>query len=139
MGFSEKLEALMEEKDISQTKLSELTGIGKSSISQYVSGKNKPSEKRRKQIASALDMPEDYFEEYEPDVLSGDESAINMPIPLVAKLMGKSREWVTKGLQDGIFPWGYAVKLRKWSYFVSSAKFEEFTGIRVPIKRCKEG
>lgn len=135
MGFAEKLESLMEERNISQTELSELTGVGKSSISQYVSGKNRPSESRRKQIASALGVPEDYFEQYEPDVITGDKSAINMPIPLVAKLMGKSKEWVAKGLQDGVFPWGYAVKLTQWSYFVSSVKFEEYTGIRVPIKR----
>lgn len=125
----------MEERDISQTGLSELTGIGKSSISQYLSGKNRPPEKRRRQIAAALGAPEDYFEEFEPDMITGEESAVNLPVTLVARLMGKSREWVTRGLQEGVFPWGYAVKLTEWSYFVSSVKFEEYTGIRVPVKR----
>ena len=47
MAFAEKLQELMIEQDISQTQLSEMTGIGRSSISQYLSGKNEPSKARR--------------------------------------------------------------------------------------------
>ena len=49
----------------------------------------------------------------------------------VSKLLGKSYNWVTKGLQDGVFPWGYAVKLKKWSYYINPEKFEEHTGIKL--------
>ena len=48
--------------------------------------------------------------------------------------MGKSIQFVAKGLQDGVFPWGYAVKMKDWSYFISSVKFTEYTGIKVPIR-----
>lgn len=51
MTFSEKLKNLMSELGLSQSKLSDLTGIGKSSISQYLSGKNEPSKDRKKEIA----------------------------------------------------------------------------------------
>ena len=47
MKFADKLQSLMTERGISQAKLSELTGIGKSSISQYLSGKNQPTVQRR--------------------------------------------------------------------------------------------
>lgn len=47
MSFAEKLKVLMGELDLSQSKLSDLTGIGKSSISQYLSGKNEPSKDRK--------------------------------------------------------------------------------------------
>jgi DNA-binding XRE family transcriptional regulator len=133
MSFAEKLKNLMKELGISQAKLSNLTGIGKSSISQYLSGKNEPSEARKKEIALALGVQEDYFQQFEPIVKIARNNAINVPVPLIAKLMGKSKEWVTQGLRDGVFPWGYAVKLTKWSYFISSVKFTEYTGIEIPM------
>lgn len=71
MTFSEKLKNLMSELGLSQSKLSDLTGIGKSSISQYLSGKNEPSKDRKtfadvpakiqdkvKEVLIDLDCPE---------------------------------------------------------------------------------
>ena len=125
MTFSEKLKNLMSELGLSQSKLSDLTGIGKSSISQYLSGKNEPSKDRKKEIARTLGVQDDYFEQH--------GSAINVPVPLIARLMGKSKEFVMQGLRDGVFPWGYAVKMKNWSYFISSVKFTEYTGIEIPV------
>lgn len=49
-----------------------------------------------------------------------------------ANLMNVSEQFIRIGLQRGIFPWGYAVKLStKWTYFISVHKFEEYTGINV--------
>ena len=131
MIFAEKLNRLMKETGLTQTKLSELTGIGKSSISQYLSGKNEPSEARKKEIAKALGVQEDYFQKFEVAAIISKNSCVNLPVPVAAKLMGKSKEWIMQGLRDGVFPWGYAVKLTRWSYFISSAKFTEYTGIEV--------
>lgn len=113
MNFAEKLKTLMKELDISQSKLSELTGIGKSSISQYLSGKNEPSETRKKEIALALGVQEDYFRQFEPAATISKDACVNVPVPLAASLMGKSKEWIMQGLRDGVFPWGYGVKLTK--------------------------
>lgn len=134
MSFAEKLKVLMSELDLSQSKLSDLTGIGKSSISQYLSGKNEPSKDRKKEIARTLGVQENYFEQFETAATVQHDSAVNVPVPLIASLMGKSKEWVMQGLRDGVFPWGYGVKMTKWSYFISSVKFTEFTGIEVPLK-----
>lgn len=134
MSFAEKLKNLMKELDISQSKLSHLTGIGKSSISQYLAGKNEPSKNRKIKIALALGVQEDYFEMFQPTAtVQQHDEVVNLPVTLVAKLMRKSKEWVMQGLRDGVFPWGYAVKLTKWSYFISSVKFTEYTGIKVPV------
>lgn len=133
MSFAEKLKALMKELDLSQSKLSDLTGIGKSSISQYLSGKNEPSKDRKKEIARKLGVQEDYFDTFEAAATVQHDDVVNLPISLVAKLMKKSKEWVMQGLRDGVFPWGYAVKLTNWSYFISSVKFTEHTGIKVPM------
>lgn len=131
MTFAEKLKNLMRDLDLSQSKLSDLTGIGKSSISQYLSGKNEPAKERKKEIARALGVQEDYFERFEPAATV--QGVVNLPVPLAAKLMKKSKGWVMQGLRDGVFPWGYAVKLTDWSYFISSVKFTEYTGIEIPM------
>lgn len=133
MSFADKLKNLMKELDLIQSKLSELTGISKSSISQYLSGKNEPSKERKQEIARALGVQETYFEMFEPAATVQHDGVVNVPVPLIAKLMGKSKEWVMQGLRDGVFPWGYAVKLTKWSYFISSVKFTEYTGMKVPM------
>ena len=132
MAFAEKLQELMIEQDISQTQLSELTVIGRSSISQYLSGKNEPSKARRQAIARTFHLQDNYFEKFD-DIPDAQTVVLNLPVALAAKLMGKSRDWVTRGLQDGVFPWGYAVKMKDWSYFISSVKFTEYTGIEVPV------
>lgn len=132
MSFAEKLKNLMKELDISQSKLSDLTGIGKSSISQYLSGKNEPSDARKKEIALALGVQEDYFKQFEPAATVQKKSVINLPVKVAARLMHKKENFVYQGLRDGVFPWGYAVKTKDWSYFISSVKFTEYTGIEVP-------
>lgn len=134
MSFAEKLNNLMIELDLSQSKLSNLTGVGKSSISQYLSGKNEPSKDRKKEIARKLGVQEDYFDTFETAATVQHDGVFNLPVTLAAKLMGKSKEWVKQGLRDGVFPWGYAVKLTNWSYFISSVKFTEYTGIKVSLK-----
>ena len=56
----------------------------------------------------------------------------NVPVAVAAKLMNKNVEFLYMGLQQGIFTFGYAVKTStKYSYFISSVKFEEYTGIKV--------
>lgn len=133
MSFAEKLKKLMFELNISQAQVSKLTGIGKSSISQYLSGKNEPSKNRKREIALALGVDGEYFNQFESKTIIQNNSVTNVPVSVVAALMGKSKEWVMQGLRDGVFPWGYAVKLTKWSYYISSVKFTEYTGIKIPM------
>ena len=131
--FAERLKYAMEQADLKQSALSEQAGISKAAISQYLSGKNEPSKDRKKEIARTLGVQDDYFEQFEPAATVQHDGVVNLPVPLAAKLMKKSKEWVMQGLRDGVFPWGYAVKLTNWSYFISSVKFTEYTGIEVPL------
>jgi len=135
MKFQDKLKHVMKETNTTAAQLSAMTGIGKSSISQYLSGKNEPSKERQRDIAIALGIQEDYFDMFlPPSEIVIQRGCVNLPVTVAAKLMGKSPKWVAKGLQDGVFPWGYAVHTTGWSYFISSVKFEEYTGIKVPFK-----
>lgn len=54
MTFADKLKNLMRDLELTQSKLSEITGISKPNISQYVSGKHEPSKDRKREIARAL-------------------------------------------------------------------------------------
>lgn len=53
-----------------------------------------------------------------------------MKIVEVAKILGKSPEYVRVGLQLGRLPFGTAVKVsdKKWSYHVSEKLFKEYMG-----------
>lgn len=129
--FNEILKQAMQEKGLNLTGLSAATGIGKSSISQYLSGKNEPSEKRKEMMAVALGYPVDYFKvvQIQADISA---DAPNLPVATVARLMGKSKEFVYQGLRDGVFPWGYGVKMGKnWSYYISPVMFTKLTGLQL--------
>ena len=52
-----------------------------------------------------------------------------------AHLMGVSEQFVRVALQNGVFPFGYAVKMStQWTYYISPEKFTEHTGIKVSEK-----
>lgn len=90
MGFTEKLNALMEEMNLTQAKVAALTGISKPNISQYVNGKHEPTEERRKEIARALGVKEDYFEVSGAMAEIIQDECINLKLDIAAKLMHKS-------------------------------------------------
>ena len=134
MKFADKLKKLMKDLGISQSKVSQLTGYGKSSVSQWVSGKNEPSAEKKKEIALALGVPKDYFDEFEAGATLQNNPVFNLPIHVAARLMGKSKGFVQDGLKDERFPWGYAVKMpTKWSYWINSKRFSEIEGIDLPL------
>lgn len=137
MNFAEKLKTLMKQNNLTQAQVKALTGIGASSISQYLSGKNEPTNARKREIAVALGVQEDYFDTFLPEAQI-QKSVFNLPVKVAARLMNKSERFVRQGLKDGVFPWGYAVKLEGWSYFISSVKFTEFTGIQIPLNAGSE-
>lgn len=129
MTFSEKLKKAMQDLNINQKQLCVMTGIGKSSISQYLSGKNIPTDERQRKIALAIGLKEDYF-------CSGSKKAViknngegiqKLLVCDAAKLLGMNHDTVRKGLQQGVFPWGYAIKTseNRWVYFINAKSFAE--------------
>lgn len=134
MKFADKLKSLMEEMDVSQARLSVLTGIGKSSISQYLSGKNVPTIKNLTKLAEVLDVSVDWFDGT-TDKSNVFEYRNKLKVENAAKLMGVGKQMVRQGLKNGIFPFGYAVQMPsgKFTYYISPKKFTEYTGIEVPI------
>lgn len=136
MKFNEKLKQAMQQLGISQAQVVGMTGIGKSSISQYLSGKNVPSEERQKNIAVSLGLDAEYFNQKEPVVAKIAASAVGdgiqkLDVAIAAKLMGMNHNTIRKGLQQGVFPWGYAIHTseNRWCYFINAASFAEIEKI----------
>jgi transcriptional regulator with XRE-family HTH domain len=131
--FNELLNKAMIERNMTQTQLSALSGIGKSSISQYLSGKNVPTDKMKQKLADALDVSIDYFngETVHLDPAPDGCTLKNVSIEHAAKLLGKSKQFVRVSLQRGIAPFGFAVMGtgKKWSYHISPKKFYDYAGI----------
>lgn len=52
-----------------------------------------------------------------------------MRVREAAEIMGKSQMFVRCGLRQGVFPFGYAVKMSsRWTYYINKNKFYEFIG-----------
>lgn len=139
MMFNEKLKKAMQDLGISQAQLVGLTGIGKSSISQYLSGKNIPTEERQKNIAVSLGLAPDYFEKDDAETVvmkpsKCSDGIATLTLQQVAKVMHKHTNTIALGLQQGVFPWGYAIRTseHRWSYFINARRFAEIEGIEVP-------
>ena len=52
-----------------------------------------------------------------------------MAVKEAARLLQKSEQFIRIGLQRGILPFGYAVKMSsRWTYHISDAKVYEYLG-----------
>lgn len=52
-----------------------------------------------------------------------------MKIAEAAELLGKSKQFIRIGLQRGVLPFGYAVKMSsKYTYHISRKKLYEYIG-----------
>lgn len=137
MTFANKLNLLMKELGLSQAKVSELTGVSKPNISQYVSGKHEPTLDRKRQMAQSLGVKEDYFNEIMPEPVL-EKYPEKITTAYAAKIMHKSIEFVQRGLQQGTCPFGYAVKMKQWEYYISPKRFMEYTGTEIPADTLTE-
>jgi len=133
MSFARNLKAIMEEQNLNQKDLSDLTGIGKSSLSQYLSGKNIPHEQRIAEIAVALGVS--------TARLMVDIKPIEIELPLIlnhqkisieetSRRLGKSPQFVRMALQNGVAPFGFATKVsgNSFDYHISPKLLAEYIG-----------
>lgn len=59
------------------------------------------------------------------------EDMKNIPIDVVADIIGKSPQYVRIGLQDQRLPFGTAVKMSKqWTYHISYELLKNYIGIK---------
>lgn len=131
--IAQRLKEAMKNKGINQRRLCELTGISKSGISQYCSGKTHPGTHSLKLIADALDVSIEYLNEGEKKAEAISSTGNVLTVERAAKLMNVGRQFIREGLKRGSLPFGSAVRFPsgKYRYYISAARFTEFTGIEV--------
>ena len=118
----------MDERNITQVELACAIGKGKSSVSQYLSGKNLPKPDVQEKIAEVLECT--------VEVLNGEPSAKiedgmkNVSVVEAARILGKSPQFVRVALQTGAAPFGFATKNKTtYSYHISPKKLAEYVGV----------
>ena len=139
MNFSEKLKTAMTELHLNQRQVCGMTGKSKGSVSQYLSGKQIPSENVQRDIAVSLGLDQDYFtKDNSQTVVLPTKEVRNGVIPRLdvekaARLLQMNHNTVRKGLQQGVFPWGYAIKTSEnhWCYFINAKRFSEIEGVAI--------
>lgn len=65
----------------------------------------------------------------------------NVPVGEIARAMGKDAQYIRYGLQQGIFTFGYAVKLdnsSEYNYYCPDRKVWEETGYFKQEEMCRE-
>lgn len=132
--FREKLRSAMKELNINQVQLAGLTQKSKATVSQWLSGKQTPTEDGQMRIARALNLPEDYFWKEDNLLCLGKKAGtVEKLLPKdAARLLGISVKSVGLGLQQGVFPWGYGIKTDKsWVYFINARRFAEIEGVEI--------
>lgn len=82
MTCAERLQEAMELRNMKQVDLINITGIKKSALSQYVSGKILPRQNNIYKLAKALNVNEAWLMGYDVDIkrISTDEKNIKLPI-----------------------------------------------------------
>ena len=129
MSFASRLNQAMLERQVSQTTLAAAIGKGKSSVSQYISGKNVPKLEVQKQIADFLDCTVEWLNSDVPVNDHTDKGLKNVSVEQAAKMLGKSEQFVRVALQMGTAPFGFAAKNKTvWSYHISPKKLNEYIG-----------
>lgn len=129
MSFSKRLKTAMAEREMSQAELAAHIGKGKSSVSQYLSGKNIPKDDVQQKIAEVLDCSVEYLNEEVPENDNSELGLRKISVDVAAKRLGVCPQSVRVSLQQGTAPYGYAWKAKsKYQYHISPKKLDEYIG-----------
>lgn len=129
MSFASNLKSKLNEKEMKPVELARAINKNKSSISQYLSGKNIPSKSVKEKIAEVLKCTVEYLETEDEKDVSIKPRSHNIPVWKAAMLLGKSEEFIRVSLQMGTAPFGFAAKNKsKWSYHISPKRLKEYIG-----------
>ena len=144
MSFAHNLKSIMSEQNLNQTDLFNLTGIGKSSLSQYLSGRNIPHTRRIAEIAYALGVTINRLtantcipREDAPIAIMYQKISIDE----TARRLGKSSQFIRMALQNGVAPFGFATKVsgNHYDYHISPKLLDAYIGEAVDFRTVAIG
>jgi DNA-binding helix-turn-helix protein len=139
--FETRFREAMQTLGLKQIQVAGMTGRSKASISQYLSGDQVPSETAQRDIARSLGLPEDYFSRPDDEDRSPAApcpprrrgSIRRLSVKEAAGALGIDRVVLSKGLRQGVFPWGYGIKTteRSWKYVINADRFAAIEGVEI--------
>lgn len=139
--FKNRLKQAMQDLGLNQVQVCAMIGKSKASVSQYLSGKQVPSEDVQATIAMSLGLTKDYFTQVEeiPTIKAVEPvarrtgSIKRLTVEQAAKLLGVDKMTVSKGLRQGVFPWGYGIKTtdKSWTYIINAESFARIEGVQI--------
>ncbi len=127
--YASRLKYALAKAAVSQKDLSERTGISRTAISQYLSGKYTPSRDRANRLAEVLGVSTGYLDgTEEPNSEVVNLVRMRIGIATAARCLGKADQFVRVGLQTGQLPFGSAVlnPSGQWSYYINPIKFRAY-------------
>ena len=128
-NFAKRLNQAMTERQVQQKDLAAAIGKGKSSVSQYLSGRSIPKADVQKKIAEFLNCTVEWLNSEVSASDHSDKGLKNISVEQCARLLGKSEQFVRVALQTGTAPFGFAVKHKSvYSYHISPKKLNEYIG-----------
>lgn len=138
--FKDRLKQAMQDLGLNQVQVCAMIGKSKASVSQYLSGKQVPSEDVQATIEISLGLTKDYFTQEEIPPIKAVEpvarrmgSIKRLTVEQAAKLLGVDKMTVSKGLRQGVFPWGYGIKTtdKSWTYIINAESFARIEGVQI--------
>ena len=138
--FEKRFKEAMQTLGLKQAQVAGLTGRSKASISQYLSGDQVPSEATQQEMARALGLQEDYFLRPEKEAAEAVPctprrrgSIRQLSVKEAAAVLGIDRVVLSKGLRQGVFPWGYGIKTteRSWKYVINADRMAAIEGVEI--------
>ena len=134
--FAAHLQEALVAARMTAAELSRRTGIGKPSLSFYLTGRVMPQEERIEVIATALGTTVNALadDEDEPHAETVQTGGPRMRVTDAARKMGCSPEFIRAGLRAERLPIGWAVKLceGRWTYYVSGKQLAQWIGEHAP-------
>lgn len=129
-NFAKRLNQALSERQLSQCELAAAIGKGKSSVSQYLSGRSVPRPESQEKIAEVLECTVEWLNSEVTSNDTSDNGLKKVSVAQAAKIIGKGEQFVRVGLRMGTAPFGFAVRNKsRWSYHISPKKLNEYVGV----------
>lgn len=129
--FQEQFNEALKTKGVTIKDLAAATGISLPTLYSYSKGTTKPSDDRRRILCENLGLP--LPPRLRKRTAAPEPAVRRMKTKDAAALLGLSDQTVRVGLQQGVFPWGYAIKTGKsrWTYFINADQLAQTEGIEI--------
>lgn len=117
----------MDERDLTSARLSERSGVSKTSIDKYLKGHIKPAAEVLMKLSEGLGCTVEDIDR--PKTIKEFRKPGNMSVAMAAVRLGVSEQYVRIALQRGMYPFGVALRKedgKKYSYQISPERFEAY-------------